>query len=282
MTKKKSSTTKQSPITVRLPTMIPRGLLFEHASNSQRQSKHEHEELRRSIRENGFDESLLVVPREDGEGYNIVAGNHRFKGGSAEGMTEFPCVIRDDWDAVKTRIELVRRNYVRGKLDKDAFTSAVAELRDEHGMAIDDIMEQMGFEDADKFAVLFREEKEREEQIEREIASSDAGVIKMIDDLGLIISAILNKYGDTVPHSFIIFPTGGKHHLFIASNPALKKTMEQIAGACVSQHLDINVALAGILAIGLAQTNFVNGEGKSEILEEVDSVDGSSDIEVVL
>lgn len=63
--------------------------------------------------------------------------------------------------------------------------------------------------------------------------------------------------------------------------PALKKTMEQIAAACVTQQLDINVALAGILAIGLAQTNFIQGSGKAEILEEVDKYDNSSDIEVV-
>ena len=262
--------------------MISRLLLFKHPSNSQKQSKHEFSELRKSIRENGFDESLLVFPREEGDGtFWIVAGNHRFDGGVAEGMEEFPCVVRDDWDSVKAKIELVRRNYVRGKIDKDAFTAAVNELRDEHGLAIDDIMEQMGFEDMDKFSLFFREEQEKEERIAREVASSDAGVVKMIDDLGLIISAILNKYGDTVPHSFIIFPTGGKNHLFIASNPGLKKTMEQIAAACVTQHLDINVALAGILAIGLAQTNFIQGSGKSEILEEVNKFDNSSDIEVV-
>jgi len=261
--------------------MITRALLFKHPSNSQKQSKHEFAELRKSIRENGFDESLLVVPREDGEGYWIVAGNHRFDGGSAEGMEEFPCVVRDDWDSVKSKLELVRRNYVRGKLDKDAFTAAVNELRDEHGMALDDIMEQMGFENMDNFSAYFREEKEKEEKIAREVASSDAGVIKMIDDLGLIISAILNKYGDTVVNSFIIFPTGGKNHLFIAANPGLKKTLEQIAAGCVAQHLDINVALAGILAIGLAQTNFLKGSGKTEILEEVDKFEGSSDIEVM-
>lgn len=259
--------------------MVPRALLFKHPSNSQKQSKHEFAELRKSIRDNGFDESLLVVPREDGEGYWIVAGNHRFDAGGAEGMDEFPCVIRDDWDEVKAKIELVRRNYVRGKLDKDAFTAAVNELRDEHGLALDDIMEQMGFEDADKFSVFFREEQEKEEKIAREVASSDAGVIKMIDDLGLIVSAILNKYGDTIVNGFIIFPAGGKNHLFISANPALKKTMQDIAQGCVEARLDINVALAGVLAIGLANTNFL--KSKSQVVDIVNKLNEGEDLEGV-
>src|SRR5690606_30401994 len=133
MAKKKTviEETRKTPV-VHPIQMIPDELLFDHPNNTNKQSKHVHQELIDRLTENGFDENLIVVPRRDGEaGYFIVAGNHRRRAGRAAGMVQFPCVVRDDWDDVEARIQLVRRNYVRGEIDKTLFTEEINRLSSE-------------------------------------------------------------------------------------------------------------------------------------------------------
>jgi len=267
---------KKQKIEVHLPKMIPAALLIELPGNPQKQSRHTFTELRRSIRENGFDESLLVVPVA--EGYEIVAGNHRFRAGRAEGMEEFPCVVRDDWDEVKKQIQSVYRNYGRGKIDKAAFTKQVDKLASSAALPLDVIYEQMGFEDADAFSQFYQKEKETQTAVAA--ATTTAPAVRILDDLGTILSTIFAEHGQTVPNSYIIFPAGGKYHIYIASTPALKATIEKIAKQCLEQSIDINIALGGLLAIGLAQTNFLDGDGGVEV-NEAGTEEGDSDLEPV-
>lgn len=259
--------------------LIHKEQLSEHPRNSNKQDKHMFKELRKSIREQGFDETLLVVPRDDGEeGYWIVAGNHRYRAGKAEGMKEFPCVVRDDWDDTAQQIELVRRNYVRGDIDKDMFTMSVNALAADQGVSIHDIQEAMGFQDDEKFLEYYKQENERMEKQARDMAaaasSTSAPAIKMIDDLGLVLSKIFEEHGDTVPYSFIVFPAGGRDHLFVAATPALVKNLTTVAEYCIANHLDINVLLGGLLTMGLDQSNLLGGGDKDKVVEA-----GSVDIE---
>ncbi|MHA2068573.1 MAG: ParB/RepB/Spo0J family partition protein, partial [Candidatus Thorarchaeota archaeon] len=152
--------------------MIHKDLLHEHPRNSNKQNRHTFSELRESIRENGFDESLLVTPRDDGDGYWIISGNHRCRAGIAEGMEEFPCVIRADWNDVDEQIQLVRRNYVRGSLDKDAFTVAVNMIAEENALTVDDVREAMGFQDSEVFLQFYRQEHEINKEVERKRSDS--------------------------------------------------------------------------------------------------------------
>lgn len=256
-----------SKVAVHLPELVEKDLLEEHPRNSNKQSKHMYRELRESIREQGFDETLTVVPRDDGnDGYWIVAGNHRFRAGSAEGMEEFPCVVRKDWDDVQQQIELVRRNYVRGAIDKDAFTIGVNALAAEQDISVEEIREAMGFEDTEKFLELYKEENER---VEKAIAAAaeyntSAPAINMIDDLGLVLSTIFEEHGDTVPYSFLIFPAGGRNHMFVAATPSLVRSLSSVAEYCISNHLDINVVLGGLLTIGIDTSGMI---GSDEVIE---------------
>lgn len=269
---------------VHLPVMIDAALLSEHPRNAQRQSRHVFNQLKESINTDGFDESLLVVPRDDGQpGHWIVSGNHRYRAGKAGGMVEFPCVVRDDWGAVESQIQMVRRNYVRGEMDKEAFTSAVNNLVEDSSLKIDLIYERMGFEDGDEFSEYYSQEEERTTSVARSAsANTQASQVKMIDDIGLILSTIFEQYGDTVPHSFLIFPAGGKAHMFVQASPTLRATLSQIAERCVHDGLDINIALGGLLQIGVSQTNFVKGPPKmAEVTEKGTSViNGPSEFEL--
>ena len=256
-----------SKVTVHLPEMLPVSELYEHPRNSNKQSKHMFKELRASIREQGFDETLTVVPRDDGnDGYYIVAGNHRYRAGKAEGMKEFPCVVRGDWDDVQQQIELVRRNYVRGAIDKDAFTIAVNTLASEQELTVEEIREAMGFEDTDVFLDFYKEENERIEAAQAAAAEqrTSAPAIKMIDDLGFVLSTIFEEHGDTVPYSFLIFPAGQKNHMYVGATPSLVRSLTSVAEYCIANHLDINVVLGGLLTIGIDTSGMM---GSDEVIE---------------
>jgi len=258
--------------------MLHKDELFVHPSNSNKQSNHMFSELRKSIRENGFDETLIVVPREaeEGFGYWIVSGNHRFKAGVAEGMDSFPCVQREDWDAVKEQIELVRRNYIRGQLDKDKFTVAVDTLAEGHAMSVDDIRSEMGFADSEKFMDMYKSVQAQEDDVER-IRSENAPKVKMIDDLGMVLSGIFEEYGSTVQHSFIVFPAGGRRHMYIAATPALKRTLEAVAAKCIAEHMDINMILGGLLVIGIDNAHFKLPDADLKAVVDKGTEEGSDD-----
>jgi hypothetical protein len=250
--------------------MVHKSKLEEHPSNSNKQNRHVFEALKESIRQHGFDESLLVVPKEDGTGYWVVSGNHRFRAGEAEGITEFPCVIRDDWSEIDQQIQLVRRNYVRGQIDKEAFTVAVNTLSEAHNIPLEVIQDSMGFEDSDSFLELYKSEARANAMVER-VKQEHAPKVKMIDDLGMVLSGIFEKYGDTVDQSFIVFPAGGKKHMYVAATPALKNLLSEIAERCITRHMDINLVLGGLLAIGLNESAFRNKPAGVEIVQQAEA-----------
>lgn len=265
---------------VHLAKLLPTALLSEHPNNSNVQSKHVFKELKESILAGGFDEPLIVVPRKDSEGYYVVSGNHRFKAGRDIGYDQLPCIIREDWDSVEAEIQLVRRNYVRGQIDRAAFTETINRLSTEQALGLDVIMERMGFENAEAFAEFYKEEKTKEKRTAAAVAatgsSGAAQQVKMIDDLGVILSVMFEKFGNTVPHSFMIFPVGGKNHIFVQITPALKKSFDAITTKCVADGLDINTVLGGLLQIAIHHTEFFKAGKSSEAVTQAGSVEGDS------
>lgn len=288
MAAKKKAAKKKASIQIHMAQLVPESQLAEHPRNSNKQSRHTHKELKKSIKEEGFDENLIVCPRDDGQtGYFIVSGNHRFKIGKSLGMTEFPCVVREDWADVQQQIQLVRRNYHRGKIDKTAFTAAVNDLAADSALSLDLIQEQMGFSDPDAFAELYEEEKALEAKIAEAATGGNAGggggggaanKVRMIDDLGLVLSTIFERFGDTAPHSFIVFPAGGKNHMYVNVTPALKRILETIAQGCVQQQLDMNIVLGGLLAIGMDNSSFKTVDADTNRVVDRGSEVGDSEL----
>lgn len=279
----KKKKAKKNGVKIWQTTLLPAEQLNEDPANTQRQDRKTFEELKKNIQEHGFDENLLVTLNEDGETYTIRSGNHRFRAGRAAGMVEFPCVIREDWDEVQAALQSVRRNYARGEIDRVAFTAVVDDLQSSHSVNLEDIYEGMGFNDAEAFSVYYEKEREKEEQIARDVVAGSEGAakVRLMDDLGLVLSHIFEEYGDTVPCGFIVFPAGGKKHMFIQSTNALKKVLGSVAGRCRETDLDLSTAVAGLLQIGINNTSFL-AENKKEELEdqEAEMTDDPDDDEI--
>ena len=265
---------------------LPKDLLIKDTTNTNKQSKATFKALRENIRDNGFDEPLIVVP--EGNKYKVVSGNHRLDAGLAEGMKSFPAVIHDDWDAATAYMQSVRRNYSRGAIDKNAFATLTDLLETDYHLSQEDISIGMGLASETEFASLY--EKQIDNPTSPSSSRSDntaaATKIKLLDDLGMVLSHIFEKYGDTVPYSFIVFPAGNRHHVFIQSSNALKTKLQEIMGACLEKQLDITVALAGLLTIGVSYSDFLKGNKSStnairEIVEKITKDKDDSEFEPV-
>lgn len=269
---------KKSKPVVHMPQLIDVHLLHVHPKNPQTQSRRTFEELTESIEESGFDENLIAVPRHDGQpGYWVISGNHRLQVSQQLQLDKLPVVVRDDWDDVEAEIQLVRRNYVRGHLDTSRFTELVNHLSKERAVPIDVIYERMGFENEQSFARFYEASKEKEKQAIAAItAKKDTS---LLDHVSSSLGEIFEKYGHTVPNSFIVFPAGGKRHMFIHSNAATKAAIDKIVMRCLQQNLDINVVLGGLLHIGMENSGFDNGV--SEELKAAGGYEGPDEIEFV-
>lgn len=263
-----------------LPQVINVNLLYLHPRNPQKQNKHVFTELRESIREKGFDEPLIVYPKDEGVGYWIISGNHRYQAAKAEGYGELPCIVRDDWTPLQAELEVVRRNYVRGRIDRDQFVEYVDHIAQTYSIPMDELYAQMGFEDIDTFATFYEKEATKEAEIAQEIAKSSE--VSMIENVSDVVSHIFSEHGHTVPCSFLIFPLGKRKHMYIEITPGLKKSLQEISMRCVKEGMDINVALGGLLSIGIQSTNFIKGPADTVEVEQAhDGIDGDTDMEFV-
>jgi ParB-like chromosome segregation protein Spo0J len=108
--------------------------------NPNRQSEHEFELLRRSIREDGFTQPVVCVrvsaeDRKDDrfKGYQvgdvmIVDGEHRWRAAAEEGYDEIPVVIAP-FTAVQARIATMRHNKARGQHDIELEADLLRDLQ---------------------------------------------------------------------------------------------------------------------------------------------------------
>ncbi len=131
----------------------------------------------------------------------------------------------------------------------------------------------------DDFAKMFVESEEKEHEQAREFIGEIAEKAKVFENLNIVISELMNTYGDTVPNSFIIFPLGGKKHMLVSATPSLKATLETLTKHSVTTGIDLNILLGGLLAIGLHNTKLKTDTPDKERIIEAGSIEGSSDIE---
>ncbi len=248
--------------------MISVDLLEYDTKNTNKQSRSVFKALVENIRLEGFDEPLVVIPHPQMAGrYLIIAGNHRCKAAKTLGYTELPCIVREDWNEATAYLQAVRRNTSRGALDKAAFTVLVDELQSTSEMSMSDIQEGMGITDVDVFADMYVAEQaiaEQHQVHEERVTNNNAKKVKLIEDLEMVLTHIFEEYGNTVPSSFIVFPSGGRKHLFVQANNSLKNVLTKVAAKTHEKGMDLNTVLSGLITIGLYNSDFLGNTNKVE------------------
>lgn len=99
------------------------------------------DELANSIRTQGIIQPLIVRPI--GDGYEIIAGERRFRAAQIAGLTEVPVVIRHIPDEAAIAIALIE-NIQRENLNPIEESMAMQRLIDELGMTHQQVAEAIG------------------------------------------------------------------------------------------------------------------------------------------
>ncbi|MBN1961629.1 MAG: ParB/RepB/Spo0J family partition protein [Deltaproteobacteria bacterium] len=98
-------------------------------------------ELAQSIKEQGVLQPILV--RRKGEGYQIIAGERRWRAAAKAGLHEIPAIVKDFSDTEVLQIALIE-NIQRQDLDPIEEAEAYHRLINDHGLTQDEVAKAVG------------------------------------------------------------------------------------------------------------------------------------------
>ncbi len=102
-------------------------------------------ELMQSLQQHGMLQPIVVMEKEDGSGYQIIAGERRWRAAKQLGWTEAPTVVRHGVTGDKNRLELaLTENVQRQNLNPIEEAMGYKRLNEEYGMSHEEIGERVG------------------------------------------------------------------------------------------------------------------------------------------
>lgn len=99
-------------------------------------------DLSESIREHGVLQPIVVRPFRDDGGYQIVAGERRWRAARMAGLTEIPVVIRELDDTQSLELAIIE-NLQREDLNAIELASGYKALMDDYGMTQEQVAKRM-------------------------------------------------------------------------------------------------------------------------------------------
>jgi ParB family transcriptional regulator, chromosome partitioning protein len=100
------------------------------------------EELAASIAEHGILQPIVVTPRKGG-GYQIVAGERRYRAAKIAGLAKVPALVRTLTNQHKLELSLIE-NLQRRDLNPLETATAYLKLRDQFNLTLDEIGQRVG------------------------------------------------------------------------------------------------------------------------------------------
>lgn len=194
------------------------------------------------ISEEGFDEPLQVV--DDGDGtYTVIGGNHRLRACRILDYTELPCVIKD-WDEVTRKTKLVKRNTLRGDIDKAAFNKMIRDIEEASDFSLTEIADEMALSETE-FLKHYKADSEKKDKVEKDHIEEaeeamDDGIKVVEKDVSFIVQNIFSEYGDTIPLGFMFFMHGGKMHLLTRMDEELSDLVKDACKSLKDDEVNIN------------------------------------------
>ena len=130
------------PATVEVPNEVPIGKILPGAMQPRNGfDDNSLNELAESIRENGIMQPLVVRPRDGG--YELIAGERRWRASQMAGLARVPIVIRDVDDRTALELALVE-NLQRENLDPIEEAKGYAQLVDQFDLTQEEIATKVG------------------------------------------------------------------------------------------------------------------------------------------
>lgn len=197
----------------------------------------------------GFLQPVLVAEREDGM-YRIIDGEHRYESARINGYETVPCIVAHGdlaTDEDKQKFLTARMNRLRGKMDKRKFAAMVNSLQGEYDL--DELARQLAFTDPDQLATMIdTARKSLPTQQMREGFDEARDEIKTVADLSNVLNRLFTRYGDTLPHQFMILDFGGKNHVWVRISDRRKyQTVMEKTRLCLERGVTFDSVLMTLL-----------------------------------
>lgn len=210
-----------------------------------------------AIKEHGFLEPIIVAPvpadnvaeyltpEQIAEGIDsfrlIVGGKHRWDAANVLDMPEVPIVFKADFTEDVVKMQNMRLNMLKGKIDPERFQKLYFEMQ-EKGYGEEIVQAQMGLVEEKNLKALLKDIKADLPQDMKEKLEDVEDSIHSMDDLDRVLNELMSKHGDTLPYDYIIFDYHGKSVQWVKCDEDLFKQVSAIAQFCYDNHLSVNRA----------------------------------------
>lgn len=230
-----------------LPTYdVPVDLILCNTWNPNEMDDTTFNRLVKEIEDVGFIDPIQIVPHK-GDKFLLIGGENRWAAVRTLGWSTIPAnIIMDErfLDPMLQKLVTVRLNVLAGKLNPDKFLKLKEEVAKRYGE--EQLQALFGFTDTDAWRKLTKgviEAVEKTGVAGKMVAGElkkQSGKVRTVDGLGVLINKLFKKYGNDLPHSFMVFSFGGKDHLYIIANEEMLRAIDVIKDACRKQDLNIN------------------------------------------
>ena len=262
--------------------MVPLDHLRPNGWNPQTMTEVEFSMLLSEIREDGFDEPLLVVPDEEKNAelgtddyYIIISGEHRWQALKVLEAEAAPCIVKYDWDECAQRVKTVRRNIIRGHLDAQRFTELCNHLHEKEKIALEEMSTTLGFESDKEFMRVYLEDAaKKKDAADEQIASGGGPTLDDKEAVQFLVDEVFAKYGDTMPQGYMCFHHKGKMHLIARMDDELSEMVMQMVDFLRSEAGEINQFLKGAVRDAFEREKKNVAEVLTRIQEGDDAPDG--------
>lgn len=244
-------------ISQELPTFdVPIDLIEPNPDNPNEMDDDTFDRLVEEMEETGIIAAIQIAPAP-GDRFQIIGGEHRWRGAKVLGRETIPCNILTDeqyMDEDLRGLLMVRLNVIQGKMNREKFVSLYERMAKVYGE--EQLQALFGYTSTDAWKKLTKgvEDALRDTNIGGREGSSlaselkkKAGKIKTIDGLASVLSEILGENQGGLKHGFMVFTYGGKRHIHIAMTDELESAVDKLTGLCRDRGLDINDVLSGMI-----------------------------------
>lgn len=221
--------------------LVPLHCLHPAPWNVTKPSKRSLNLLAQNIKEIGFAETALVVPQAgttyaiesqrvtSGE-FTIISGHDKVQAAVMAGLTEIPCaILHEDVDEDMQKLQTVRMNVIKKKLDPEAFLKLHDEVAKKHSALVAEAMFMFSDEaDLQKMIKDYRKELPSEEMKEEFDAKKPK--IKSVDDLANVVQELYTKTGGstTLDRGYAVFTYAQEENVFIAMDKELSAKIHRL------------------------------------------------------
>jgi hypothetical protein len=227
--------------------------LVKNEKNPNKMNAKQFDLLCDNLEKTGMTDALLVrpLPDETKDGlpkYRIVGGHHRYDAGLYLGFKEFPVTVinHDDFDEDAETFQIVRMNMIRGQMDPAAFFQMYEKVQAKYGNDI--LQDAFGFSDEKEFErMVGQAAKSLPTPLMKEKFKEAAKEIKTVDGLSKLLNHIFNKYGDTLPHGFMVFDYASQKQVWLHISHKTYKAMDIIGDMCIEQDRTVDEVIGAVL-----------------------------------